>query len=170
MNQAGYFPQYFPEYFNDMLVRLEELLYHELSGCAAWKVELVGIDFIQSKNIQGKTEDEVIGECIREITSGGLVKSLTYSIGGKGILLNLKMKGCIHLPKEVRLKKDGIEPYLCPIANMVLDQLIQKLNYETTYLAKLDIDEKEGECKVKCAIYETPDKIGLVSDWSKEEL
>jgi hypothetical protein len=158
------------EYFNDVLVRLEELLYHELSGCAAWKVELVGIDFIQSKKIKGNTEEEVINNCIKEITADGLVKSMTYSIGGKGILLNLKMKGCVHLPKEVRLKSDKIKPYICPIANMIMDQLIEKLKYETTYLAKLDINEKTRECRVKCAIYETPDKIGLVSDWSKEEL
>ena len=71
-------------YFNDMLVRLEELLYHELSGCAAWKVELVGVDFIQSKNIQGKTEEEVITRCIREITAGGLVQGMTGSLEEKG--------------------------------------------------------------------------------------
>ncbi|MGQ9647890.1 MAG: hypothetical protein ACUVWO_15305 [Thermodesulfobacteriota bacterium] len=158
------------KHFNHMLVRLEELLYHELSGCAAWKVELVGVDFIQSKEIVGKNEDEVISRCIEEIIAGGLVKEMLYVIGGKGILLNLKMKGCIHLPKEIQLKQDGIKPYVCPIANMILDQLIEKLRYETTYLAKLDIHEEAGECKVKCAIYKTPDQIGVVSDWSKEEL
>lgn len=157
-------------YCNDVLVRLEELLYHELSGCAAWKVELVGIDFIQSKKIKGNTEEEVINNCIKEITGDGLVKTMTYAIGGKGILLNLKMKDCVHLPKEVRLKNDNIKPYICPIANMILDQLIEQLKYETTYLAKIDINEKTGECQVKCAIYKTPDKIGLVSDWSKEDL
>ena len=47
------------EYFNDMLVRMEELLYHELSGCATWKTELVGIDFIQSKKIEVKTENGI---------------------------------------------------------------------------------------------------------------
>ena len=158
------------EYFNDMLVRLEELLYHELSGCAAWKVELVGIDFIQSKKIRGNNEDEVITRCIKEIIASGLVKNMIYSIGGKGILLSLKMENCIHLPKEVRLKKDGIKPYICPIANMIMDQLIEKLKYETTYLAKLDFNKKTRECHVKCAIYETPDNLGVVSDWSKEEL
>ena len=53
---------------------------------------------------------------------------------------------------------------------MILDQLIEKLKYETTYLAKLDFNETTGECNVKCAIYETPDKVGMVSDWSKEEI
>src|SRR4030067_3815850 len=143
------------EYFNDMLVRLEELLYHELSGCAAWKVELVGIDFIQSKRIEGNSEDEIIKSCIQEIMASKLVTSMTYSIGGKGVLLNLNMKGCIHLPKEARLKKDGVAPFICPIANIILDQLIEKLNYETTYLARLAIDENSGECIVQRAIYET---------------
>jgi hypothetical protein len=155
-------------YFNEMLVRLEELLYHELSGCAAWKVELVGIDYIQSKDIRGRNEDEVITRCIEEITAGGLVQALSYSIGGQGVKLRLNVKGCLHLPKEDRLKKDGMSPYICPIANMILDQLIEKLKYETTYLARLDIDEKRGECNVTCAIYRTPDQIGLVSDWNEE--
>ena len=83
-------------------------------------------------------------------------------------MLSLTMNDCIHLPKEARVKKDGIAPYICPIANMILDQLIEKLNYETTYLARLDIDENSGECIVQCAIYETADKIGEVSDWSRE--
>ena len=156
------------EYFNDMIFRLEELLYHELSEMAAWKVEFVGTDFIQAKDIRGDTEEDVIENTIKEIVDAGLVKDMKYSIGGKGILLKLSIKDCIHLPKEVRLKKDKIKPFVCPMTYMVLDQLIEKLGYETTYLADLDIDENTGECNVKCAIYETPDKIGLISDWSTE--
>ncbi|MFH1122802.1 MAG: hypothetical protein V1758_03995, partial [Pseudomonadota bacterium] len=120
------------DYCNDMLVRLEELLYHELSGCAAWKVELIGVDFIQSKNIQGTTPDKVIQNCIREIKAAGLVKDMGYQIGGRGIKLELTMKGCAHLPKETRLRRDGVEPYICPMSNMIMDQLIEKLNYDTT--------------------------------------
>ena len=156
------------KYLNDVIVRLEELLYHELSGCAAWKVEFVGIDFIQSKKIKGKTVDEVIKSCIKEIVAEGLVKGMSYKVGGKGVMLKLKINGCIHLPKEVRLKKEGVAPYICSIANMILDQLIEKLKYETTYLARLDINEKTKECTVIAAIYETPEKIGEVSDWTKE--
>ncbi|MBU2497730.1 MAG: hypothetical protein KKE57_02405, partial [Proteobacteria bacterium] len=155
-------------YCNDMLVRLEELLFHELSGCAAWKVELIGVDFIQGKDIKGRTPDEVIQNCIQEIRAAGLVKDMAYQVGGRGIKLELKMKGCAHLPKEARLRRDGVEPYICPIANMVMDQLIEKLNYDTTYLAELRIDEKAGECGVLCAIYEDESKIGLVCDWHEE--
>lgn len=154
-------------YFNDMLVRLEELLFHELSGCAAWKVELIGVDFIQSKNIEGNTVDEVIGSCIKEIIASGVAKDITYSIGPRGILLILKIKDCIHLPKEAKLREEGVTPYICPITNMILDQLIEKLNFEVTYIAELNIDEHKGECVIKSAIYEDADKIGQVSDWTK---
>ncbi len=156
-------------YYNDMMARMEELFYHELSDCACWKTELVGVDFIQSKNIQGDTREEIIENCIKEITSEGLVEEMGYAIGGKEILLKLTMKGCMHLPKEAMLKKRGILVYNCPLTNMILDQLIEKLNFETTYIADIAVDENTGVCKVKAAIYETPDMIGVVSDWTKEE-
>src|SRR4030042_2245703 len=85
------------QYCNDMLVRLEELLFHELSGCAAWKVELIGVDFIQSKNIKGSTPEKVIENCIKEITAAGLVKGMSYEIGGQGVKLELSVNGCANL-------------------------------------------------------------------------
>jgi hypothetical protein len=45
---------------NQMLYRMEEVFWHELSDCAPWKTEYVGIDFIQSQGIEGTTEDEVV--------------------------------------------------------------------------------------------------------------
>jgi len=114
-------------YFNDLMARTEELLYHELSDCAAWKTEFIGVDFIQSKDIKGGSPAEVLEACIREITAAGLIKGASYSIGGREILLYLKIQECIHMPKEVKLLKGGIKPYNCPIVNMVLDQLIEKL-------------------------------------------
>jgi hypothetical protein len=51
---------------------------------------------------------------------------------------------------------------------MVLDQLIEKLNFTTTYVAELEVDPEKNECIVKCAIFETADKIGNVCDWSDE--
>ena len=156
------------QYFNEMMARLEELFYHELSDCACWKTEFIGVDFIQSKDIQGTTPAEIIESCVREITAAGLAREISYSIGGQDILLYARVNGCLHLPKEVALSKRGIKIYNCPIINMILDQIIEKLNYETTYVADLEVDEKNGECLIKSAIFESPAKIGNVCDWSDE--
>jgi hypothetical protein len=40
-------------YCNDLMARIEELFWHELSDCAGWKTEFIGVDFIQSENIEG---------------------------------------------------------------------------------------------------------------------
>ena len=156
------------EYFNDMMARLEELFYHELSDCACWKTEFIGVDFIQSRDIQGTTPAEIIENCIREITPAGLAKEISYSIGGQDILLYAKVDSCIHIPKELALRKRGIKIYNCPIINMILDQIIEKLNFETTYVAAIEVDDKKTECLLKCAIFESPEKIGNVCDWTDE--
>ena len=155
-------------YYNQLLFRMEQLLYHELSDCASWKTELIGTDFIQTHDIEGSSEKEVIDACIDRIKAAGLAKDISYSISGKGILLTLKVSGCPHLLKEKLLRESGIRPYSCLATNMILDQLIEKLGYATTYVADLKVDEECGRCAIRAAIYATPDKIGEISDWSKE--
>lgn len=156
-------------YTNDLLYRFEEIFYHELSQInARCKVELIGSDYLNNKNIKGDTIEKLVENCVSEIKKDGLVKEMTGKIGGKGILLKLNMKGCIHLPKEAKLKASAIAPYMCPIANMISEQIITRLNYMTTYSAGLEVDEKTGECLVYCAVYKDMNSIGVVSDWSKE--
>ena len=148
-------------YCNDLLYRFEEIFYHELSQInARCKVELIGSDYLNNKNIKGDTIEELVENCVQEIKKDGLVQDMTGKVGGKGILLKL--------PKEAKLKAVGIDPYMCPIANMISEQVITKLNYMTTYSAGLEVDEKTGECLVYCAVYKDMDSIGMVSDWSKE--
>lgn len=153
---------------NQMLYRMEEVFWHELSDCAPWKTEYVGIDFIQSQDIKGTNENEVIRSCIERINEAGLTSGIDFSISGDGILLKLNVSGCQLMLKETMLRKGGIKPYNCPVANMIRDQLIEKLGYETTYLADMVADEKTGRCALRVAIYATPEKIGAVTDWSKE--
>jgi hypothetical protein len=155
-------------YCNDLIARMEELFFHELSDCAAWKTEFIGTDFIQAQDIAGDSRDEIISSCIRAITAAGLAKEGSFAVAGKDILLRLKIKGCIHMAKETRLKDRGIKIYNCIIANMINDQLIERLNYETAYVASIGADEKTDLCEIKIAIYENMDKIGCVSDWSEE--
>jgi len=153
-------------YFNDCLARHEELLFQELAQASMWKPEYVGIDYIQSKKIEGKTAEEVIESCIREMKADGLVKDMTYKRGPEGILLKLVVHSCIHLPKEKKQKKSGVKPYCCPIANMIFDRILELLHYEITFLGgNMEIDEEKLECVIRCGIWESPDKVGIVSDW-----
>jgi hypothetical protein len=157
------------KYCNEVLGRVEALMYQELSGMARWKCEFVGVDFIRSKKIVGKNVAEIAESCIKEITAAGIAASITYKVGPDGIMLKLNVKNCMHLPKEAQVMAEGVDPYICPVANMILDQIHEKLKYETSYLTKLGIDKKNNQCLVYMALYETPDKIGQVSDWLADD-
>ena len=113
------------------------------SDCASWKTELVGTDFIQTQDIQGSNEQEIIEACIEKLKAAGLAEDIAWKIGGKGILLTLTVAGCPHMLKEQLLRENGIKPYSCLAANMILDQLIEKLGYASTYLADLKVDERD---------------------------
>jgi hypothetical protein len=157
------------KYCNEVMARLETLMYQELSGMAYWKCEFVGTDFIRSKSIQGNSVPEIVECCVKEMKAAGIVSDITYKTNPDGIMLKMKVKDCIHHGKEVLVKSEGVSPYICPIANMVLDQIHDKLKYETSYLAKLAIDEKNKQCLTYMALYQTGEKIGQVSNWLKDD-
>jgi hypothetical protein len=55
---------------------------------------------------------------------------------------------------------------MCPIANMILDRILEVLNFQMVYNASIEsIDTETGECSLKCVIYESAEKIGQVGDW-----
>jgi hypothetical protein len=157
------------KYCNEVLARVEGLMYQELSGMARWKCEFVGVDLIRSKNIAGKTLPEIVENCTKVITESGIASGITYKVGADGIMLKLRVKNCIHHLKESMVRAEGVDPYICPVANMILDMVHEKLKYETSYLTKLAIDEENKQCLVYMALYETADKIGQVSDWLADD-
>jgi hypothetical protein len=157
------------KYCNEVMARLETLMYQELSGMAHWKCEFVGTDFIRSKEIKGNSVEEIAEACIKEMKAAGIISDATYKTSTDGIMLKLKIKNCIHHAKEALVKTEGVAPYICPISNMVLDQIHQKLKYTTSYLSKLGIDEDKKQCLTYMALYKTPEQIGQVSDWLKDD-
>jgi len=157
------------KYCNEVLARVEELMYQELSGMAYWKCEFVGVDFIRSHKIQGSTVPEIVESCAAVMKAEGIVSDVAYKTGGDGVMLKMTVQGCMHHGKEAHVKAEGVRPYICPIANMVLDQIHEKLKYTTSYLTKIAIDEERNRCLLYMALYETPDMIGHVTDWLKDD-
>jgi hypothetical protein len=157
------------KYCNEVMARLEELMYQELSGMAYWKCEFVGADFIRAFDIEGKTVPEIVESCAAVMKKEGLVSDVAYKTGGDGVMLKLTVQGCMHHGKEAHVKAEGVRPYICPIANMVLDQIHEKLKYTTSYLTKIAIDPEKNRCLLYMALYETPDMIGHVTDWLKDD-
>ena len=89
-------------YYNDLMARMEELFFYELSDCCGWKTEFIGIDFIQSEKIEGNDRDTIITNCLKAITKAGIVEEGSFAVAGEDIFLWLKVKGCVHMGKKRR--------------------------------------------------------------------
>jgi len=99
------------KYLNEVIVRLEESFITN-SRMRFLEDGVCGDRFHPVKEHPGKTLDEIVTKCIKR--SRRRVSSRTSPTWWRqGVLLRLKIKGCIHLPKEVQLKKDGVAPYIC---------------------------------------------------------
>ena len=155
----------FVSYINDVLARHEERIV-VLTGrteYARFGFEITGADFIRSKKIEGTTLDEMVDSCIKEITAAGLARSITYSpspLPKPEGEVEMKVSGCIHLPKEARLKEDGVNPFICPIGNILSAVILENAKYElgSVGIRSGVIDQEKKECILKGQLCENIDK------------
>lgn len=152
-------------YINDVLARHEERIV-VLTGrteYARFGFEITGADFIRSRKIEGTTLDEMVDSCIKEIIAAGLAKNITYTpspLPKPEGEVEMKVSGCIHLPKEARLKEDGVNPFICPIGNILSAVILENAKYElgSVGIRSGVIDQEKQECILKGMLCENIDK------------
>jgi hypothetical protein len=152
-------------YFNDVMVRIEEriVVLTGRTGYARFGFEITGADYVRSMKIDGATADEMLDNCIKGITEAGIVKGITYSpspIPKPEGDIEFIVSGCIHLPKEEKLMKDGVTPFICPLGNMLSTLLQENAKYEMGGIrgGGAAINLKKQECILKGLICENVDE------------
>ena len=140
-------------YFTDIVSELERILYYERGKGSYFRASLVGTDFIKPKKIEGDTVEEVIDKCIKELGEGGIIEDATCVRDKDDILFTFKIKGCIHLPVEARLKESGVPPFVCAPINMILYKLAEVLHVAVESV-DINVNENSGECVVRVVVFE----------------
>ena len=140
-------------YFSELVCALEKALYYERGRGACFRVTRVGTDFIDQKIIKGDTAEEIIDNCITELIDKEIIKKATYEKKEGGALFDFEFKGCTHLPIEIKLKKEGVPPYVCPPANMILHKIAQNVNLAVE-IAEISVDESNDRCVVSVVAFE----------------
>jgi hypothetical protein len=153
-------------YFNDVLARHEERIV-VLTGrteYARFGFELTGADFVRSRKIEGKTLDELVDNCIKQIIGAGIAKSITYTpspLPKPEGAIKFEVKGCIHFPKEVKLKEDKVTPFICPLGNILSAVILENGKFEMGSVgnrAPNAINYETGECSLTGQLCENIDK------------
>lgn len=140
-------------YFNEVVCALQKALYYERGRGAYFRATRVGTDFIDQKGIEGSTSEEVIECCVTELKKSGVIENATYQKDETGNLFIFEIKGCVHLPVEAKLKKEGVPPYICPPINMILYKIGQLVNLAVE-TAEIEVHEGEGRCVLQVVAFE----------------
>ena len=140
-------------YFTDIVYGLEKILYYERGKGSYFRASLIGTDFIKPKKIEGDTVEEVVDKCVKELIEGEIITDATYLKDEDGVLFTFKIKGCIHLPVEARLKESGVPPYVCSPINMILYKVAETLHVAVESV-DINVDENKGECVVRVVVFE----------------
>jgi hypothetical protein len=119
-------------------------LYYERGRGAYFRSTMIGANFIQNEAIAGGTPDEVISGCISALKTCGIIKDGTFRCDASGRLYTITFKESLHLQVDQRLMADGVPPYICPPANMILHLLRERFGLAVEIAAiRLDIEQKK---------------------------
>jgi hypothetical protein len=142
-----------PDYFNNIAYALEKTLYYERGRGAYFRATMVGVDFIKDKNIVADNDEAIMDNCIKALVEGEILEAASFEKDETGNLFTFELKGCTHLPIEVKLTEEGVPPYICPPVNMILYKIGQLTNLAVE-IAKITVIESEGRCEVKVVAFE----------------
>ncbi len=154
------------QYVNDVLAREEEriVVLTGRTNYARFGFELAGADFARTRQIAGKTLDEMVASCIKQIVAAGMAESITYEpapLPKPEGSIKFVVKGCMHLPKEARLKQDGVMPFICPLGNILSAVILENARFELGSVgnrAPNAIDLAKRECTLTGMLCENIDK------------
>ena len=139
-------------YFQDTFSALVKSLYYERGRGAYFRATMVGRDFIDRREIQGNTSEEVIENCINYLVENNIIEKATYKKDESDTFFTFEIKGCAHLPVEARLEEEGVPAFVCPPINIILYKIRQVIGLAVE-IADITVDQEGGKCIVRVVVF-----------------
>jgi hypothetical protein len=140
-------------YYRDVVYALVKALYYERGRGAYFRATMVGVDFLEDKDIQGNTPEAVIDSCIRVLIESGIIEGGDYRRDESGNLFTFELSGYRHFPIDKKLKDEGVPPFVNPPINMILHK-IRQLTGLAVEIADIDFDAEDGKYVANVVVFE----------------
>ncbi len=145
-------------YFEDTFSALAKSLYYERGRGAYFRATMVGMDYIDRREIRGDTPEEVIENCVKLLREKDIIQKAAYRKDESDTFFTFEIKGCAHLPVEARLKEQGVPAFVCPPVNMILYK-IRQLADLAVEIADITVNHDAGTCIVRVVIFKQERKL-----------
>jgi len=140
------------DYANTLIFELQKAFWDERGKGARFRMTTVGSAFYQ-ENVQAQLTTADVDEIIQTIslilTDKGIVSKVLYTKDDR--LFRVIIKGCMHYNVEERMIANGIEPFTCIPANLIVLAIEEKLD-RPVELAEIKVEE--GECQLLLILFD----------------
>ena len=140
------------DYSNNLMYELEKAFYDERGKGARFRTTTVGRHYFNDKVlplIKSDDIDDIIQTIAGLLKDEGIVADVSYLKEDR--LLRVQVQSCIHRPVEQRLIAQGIEPFTCIPANLIVLAIEEKLDIPVELA---EIKTSEGVCQLLLVLFE----------------
>lgn len=140
------------DYANGLMLELEKAFYDERGKGARFRTTTVGKSYFRQRvlpRIQAGDIAGILPAVEQALHEDGIVAKLDFVQEDR--LLRVRVEGCLHRPVEDAMLAQGVEPYTCIPANLIVLALEEKLD-RPVELAEIKIED--GACALLLVVFD----------------
>jgi hypothetical protein len=140
------------DYVNNLVYELEKAFWDERGKGARFRMTTVGSGYFKEKCLpllQSTDTDDILHTIDGLLCRDGIVESISFNREER--LLRVRVKGCLHRQVEDQMIAQGIEPFTCIPANLIVLAIEEKLDLPVE-LAEIKV--VDGACELLLVIFE----------------
>jgi hypothetical protein len=140
------------DYVNNLVYELEKAFWDERGKGARFRMTTVGSGYFKEKCLpllQSTDTDDILRTVDDLLCRDGIVESIAFNREER--LLRVRVKGCLHRQVEDQMIAQGIEPFTCVPANLIVLAIEEKLDLPVE-LAEIKV--VDGACELLLVIFE----------------
>jgi len=129
------------EYVNSIVYDLQKAFWDERGKGARFRTTNVGRDFFLKKclpRIKSQDVETIVGTIEQILKEEGIVSSISHELEDR--LLRFRMQGYLHEEADQKLIDQGVEPFTCIPANLVVLAIEEVLD-RPTELAEIRFED-----------------------------
>ena len=140
------------DYVNNLVYEWEKAFWDERGKGARFRMTTIGSEYFKEKclpKLQSADVDHILHTIEDLLCSDGIAESVSYDREER--LLRVRVKSCLHRQVEDQMVANGVEPFTCVPANLIVLAIEEKLDLPVE-LAEIKL--VDGACELLLVVFE----------------
>ena len=140
------------DYANGLLYELQKAFWDERGRGARFRTTTLGREYFVGKCLpllQSSDLDQILRTIGEFLQREGIADEVAYELEER--LLRVRVEGCVHRPVEAKMVEQGVEPFTCVPANLIVLAIEGKLDRP---IELAEIKTEKGRCQLLLVLFD----------------